>query len=132
MNVEGTIAIAISLLVGAVLLFIRRTRYVGLIVFTLPVCALAYFLWQENSWAVGFEEVKLGATEKEVISVVGKPQRITDGTVWVEPGYKKSDSELVRGCVKEYWYNVFYFPVAYSFCFNKRLELIHKYNWVLW
>lgn len=132
MNVIGTLVLTVSFLIGVVLITIRRTRYFGLALVFVTGSAIAFFVWQSYRWQRGFDVVALGATEHEVISLVGAPQRITDGTLWVEPGFKKSGTELVPGCTKEYWYNVFYFPVAYSFCFNERSLLIDKYNWVLW
>ncbi len=132
MNVHGTLGLIVMLLAGGVLLLFRRVRYIGLFVVSLAASATGYFVWQSNHWAAGFDAVTLGASEQEIILVVGVPQRITDGTLWVEPKYKKAKTELVVGCTKEYWYNVFYFPVAYSFCFNDRSELVHKYNWVMW
>jgi hypothetical protein len=132
MNIIGTLVLILSFLVGTTLSFIRRTRKIGLIFVLVASGSITYFWWQSHHWATGFEAVALGASEREVILLVGTPQRITGGTLWVEPQFKKSNSELMPGCTKEYWYNVFYFPVAYSFCFNERSVLIQKYNWVLW
>lgn len=132
MNVVGTIALFLSLLVGVSFCFYCRTRYIGIFALSLASSVITFFVWQSHHWSTGFESVALGVSAQEVVSLVGTPQRITDGTLWVEPQFKKSGTELVPDCTMEYWYNVFYFPAAYSFCFNERSVLIYKYNWVLW
>ena len=130
MNIVGTIILVLAVLGGAILLIPRRTRFVGYTFFALGCGGIGFFIWQYAQWSAGYESVQMGASEQEVITRVGKPPRVTDGSEWVVPGYKKGSSELVPGCVREYWYPAFLTPEQYSFCFSAEAKLIKKYHWV--
>lgn len=132
MNVIGTLALVASCLLGTILFLFRKTRNLGLSFILLAGGCIVFLLLQSHNWETAFEAIMLGNSEHNVISKMGTPQRITDGTLWVEPEFKKGPSELVPGCMQEYWYNAFLFPEAYSFCFNKDAVLIQKYKWAMW
>ena len=94
------------------------------------------------TWHIGFNKnpndaikyLSLGSTYSELIKMAGKPSYETDGSLWVEPEHKKLDNELINGCVKEAWYETWlsFIPSKYSFCFNDKDRLIHKYHWQSW
>jgi hypothetical protein len=79
-------------------------------------------------------QAQLGWTREQVEHLAGEPSYVTDGTRWVDPAYARSGSELIPGCVTEYWYRswVIFIPSRYSYCFNSDGHLIHKFHWFSW
>jgi len=79
-------------------------------------------------------DLPIGSTYAKLLSVAGKPSYVTDGTLWVEPEYKKEDNQIIKGCVKEAWYESFVkiIPSKYSFCFDANDIMLNKYHWVSW
>jgi hypothetical protein len=132
MNVVGTLILIIFGFIGLALLLFKRTRVVGLSLAAFSFAFIGFFIYQSSARNAAFENVKIGQSEAEIIVAIGKPPRVTDGTEWVEEGVKRSASELIPGCTKEYWYNAFLFPEALSLCFNANGKLIYKYRYVFW
>lgn len=132
MNVVGTLILIVFVFLGLVLLPFKRTRVVGLSLAATSIACIGFFIYQSSARNSAFENAKIGQTETEIITQVGNPPRVTDGTEWVEEGVKRSDDELMPNCTKEYWYHSFLFPEALSFCFNVSGTLIYKYRYVSW
>jgi hypothetical protein len=99
------------------------TSYFLILVFPL----LSWFLWN-----LFFYPIHLGATEEQVRKRFGVPERITDCTEWVERGFKKSQDQIVPGCVKEFWYYGTPLPAATSYSFDENGKLIDSYFWSSW
>jgi hypothetical protein len=129
MNTVGTLALVIATLAGAFLASLRRTRVLGIAALTVGLGGTAFFLWQTHHWSAGFYSLEDRASESEVVSKLGRPQRITDSSGGPEPDMHESP---VPGCAREFWYNAFLFPEAFSFCFGADARLVQKYDWVLW
>ena len=90
--------------------------------------------WFERKQAQAFAALDLGASRELVVQIAGVPNYVTDGTRWVEPEQARSESELIPGCVEEFWYyhGLRYVPSKWSYCFSADGTLVHKYHWVLW
>ena len=132
MNVVGTLLLLCALLMSLFFLFFATLRRAGFSIICITVGIIAFFLWQDHHRNIAFESLSLGADASDVISLVGSPPRVTDGTEWVEVGLKKSKTELIPGCRKEFWYASFLYPERLSFCFSENDKLIHKYRWSSW
>jgi hypothetical protein len=92
-------------------------------------------VWRfERHQAQAFAALELGASRDIVAHLAGQPTYTTDGTRWVEPDHARSESELIPGCVEEFWYyhGITLFPSKWSYCFAENGALVHKYHWVLW
>lgn len=76
----------------------------------------------------------IGSSYTELIDLAGSPNYETDGALWVEPEHKKSANQIIKGCVKEVWYEYWtkFIPSKYSFCFDSNNILLHKYHWSSW
>lgn len=114
-------------------MFSRRISKVFLvIVLVVLVGGIIVFELQKPSKAM--RELQIGSSYEQLISIAGEPSYVTDGTVDVEPAFKKSDDQLIPGCVKEAWYEypLGLMPSKYSFCFDNDDKLIHKYHWSSW
>ncbi|MBN1009200.1 hypothetical protein [Amphritea pacifica] len=94
--------------------------------------ALILFLKKTPSEAM--EVLKIGSSYSELLDIAGEPSYETDGTAWVEPDFKKTEDQIIPGCVKEVWYEskVKIAPSKFSFCFDSEEKLIHKYHWTSW
>ena len=93
--------------------------------------ALVYFFWLDSSYTHAFNAIVIGGSEADLRKLAGSPSYVTDGTRWVEPQFPKTESQLVKGCVKELWYAMPWpIPQRYSYCFDKSGALLDKYNWV--
>jgi hypothetical protein len=132
MNVIGTLILLLGAAVGLVMTATRRVRLVGLAILTLSAGLICFFMWQSSQRYDAFESVALGASEAAVVAALGDPPRVTDGSEWVEAGYKRSEGELIPGCVREYWYSAFFYPEKLSLCFDSSGVLIHKYRYTSW
>jgi hypothetical protein len=132
MNVFGVLTVIAVLAAGVVLLFFREARMLGAV---LALLAIA-FVWAANDRYAGpsqaYESLPLGTSEGDLAKVAGFSPRITDGSEWVEAGVRRTPSELIPGCVREYWYNYFFLPDAVSFCFDRHGKLIHKGRYSSW
>jgi predicted membrane metal-binding protein len=127
MNTVGTALIILSILLGAILCCWRRARYFGLAIGLCGVGFFVFFYWQSARWEDAFKRLAIGASEQEIVVAMGLAPRITDCTEQIIPGYKKSKSQLIPGCVKEYWYRAFLWPEQLSYSFNAQGKLIDKY-----
>jgi hypothetical protein len=78
--------------------------------------------------------VAAGTTRQALEALAGPPSYVTDGTRWVEPGFRKSDAQLVPGCVEELWYHsgIPFIPSRFSYCFSSDGHLLEKVHWVSW
>jgi len=132
MNTLGTVGLLISTGIGVPLSLSRAYRRIGILALLIGLIGIGFFVWRDGNRTAGFESVALGMSEMQVQSTIGAPPRVTDGTEWVEPGYKRAASELVPGCVREYWYSAFLYPDALSLCFNASGKLIHKARYSSW
>jgi len=112
-------------------------RVLGIAGITLAVL-IAYPLiraWLfERRQAQAFAALELGESRDLVVKLAGEPTYTTDGTRWVEPEHPRSQSELIPGCIEEFWYynGIPYLPSKWSYCFAENGLLVHKYHWVLW
>lgn len=130
MNVIGTTLIFIGLLAGTALAIHRKFRFIGIVTLAGLVSLASFYIWQSYNWDAAFENLNIGSTEQSVIAVIGLPSRITDYSESVIQGCKKTNSELIADCSKEYWYMYFLFPQQLSFSFNAQNRLIHKEKYV--
>jgi len=107
-----------------------------LINITLSAAVIGAALYMVFSPSPGkaMEKVSAGSTYKELLSIAGTPSYETDGTLWVEPEYKKSKDQIIKGCVREVWYESFLnlIPSKYAFCFDVNNVLLNKYHWSSW
>ena len=132
MNLVGTLLLLLAVAAGLGMLATKRLRAIGLVFLAIGVGGISFFMWQSAQRNAAFDAMALGVSTAYVAAAVGSPPRVTDGTEWVESGYKRSASELIPGCVREYWYSSFLFPEKLSFCFNSSRKLIHKYRYTSW
>lgn len=132
MNAIGTLVLILGAVAGLVMVAVRRVRYAGLVVLVSSVGFLCFFIWQFSHRSTAFESIALGASEATVVAALGAPPRVTDGSEWVEPGYPRTEAELIPGCVREYWYASFLFPEKLSLCFDSDHVLIHKNRHTSW
>lgn len=114
-------------------MFSRRISNVFLVI-TLVAILGGIIVVELQKPSKAMRELQIGSSYDQLISIAGDPDYVTDGTVDVEPAFKKSDDQLIPGCVKEVWYE---YPLGhmlskYSFCFDKDDKLIHKYHWSSW
>src|SRR4051812_5030759 len=107
MNLVGTISLLFALVMSVFFLFFTTLRRAGFTIICITIGIIMFFVWQDHHRNIGFESLSLGADASVVISMVGSPPRTTDGTEWVEAGFKKSKAELIPGCTKEFWYASF-------------------------
>jgi hypothetical protein len=107
----------------------RRTRIPGLLIVVSVVGYCVFIQWREYRLITGFNQIDTGSSLREVRRQMGRPERETDGTMWVYGG-NKLPSELVPGCVRELWYVCFWVPSRYALCFDANEKLISKYNYV--
>ncbi len=98
------------------------------------VVGLVIFLsFNSNGPSQAMKSLALGSSYSELVAIAGEPSYLTDGTVLAEEPFRKSESQLIAGCVKEAWYeNVFNLPSKYAFCFSSKNKLLHKYHWSSW
>ncbi len=102
---------------------------------SLVLVMLGVFFFMSHSGASkAMETLPLGSSYEDLLSLAGSPDYETDGTLWVEPKYKKSPDQIIRGCVKEVWYESWlkFIPSKLSFCFDADNMLVHKYHWSSW
>jgi len=132
MNTTGCLSLLVSIIAGLFAISFRKTRIVGLATLFLAVVFIAFYIWQAHHFADGFDAAPLGASENDVVALLGSPRRITDGSEIAEPGVKKSPDQMTPLCVKEFWYHEFFQPSAFAFCFDAGGHLINKYNWSSW
>ena len=80
------------------------------------------------------DKLPLGSNYKDLVAIAGPPSYETDGTLWVEPQYKKSSDQIIKGCVREAWYESWpkLIPDKFSFCFDSNGILLFKYHWSSW
>ncbi len=94
---------------------------------------LAYFILKPSKPTLAMETLVLGSSYNQLVAIAGEPSYITDGTAWVEPQHKKATEQLVKGCVKEAWYeSKLKLPSKYAFCYSVNDKLLHKYHWSSW
>jgi hypothetical protein len=88
----------------------------------------------ERHQSRAFTALSIGVSREAVLQLAGQPTYTTDGSRWVEPEHPRSQSELIQGCVEEFWYyhGVSLFPSKWSYCFSDGGNLVHKYHWVSW
>ena len=132
MNLFGTFAVIAVLVAGIVLLIFRQLRALGAVLAFSAIAFVAVMNHQYSGPSDAYDSLRLGASEKDLVNLAGSSSRITDGSEWVEAGVARSADELIPHCVREYWYNYFFFPDAVSFCFDRRGRLIHKDRYSLW
>ena len=132
MSVIDTSLLLLVIVAGLSMLVTRRLRAVGLVLLLMSAGGIFFLMWQSSQRNAAFESIKLGTTAADVAAAIGDPPRVTDGTEWIEPGYKRSADELISGCVREYWYSSFLYPEKLSLCFDSSSRLIHKYRYVSW
>jgi hypothetical protein len=132
MNTIGCLVLLIVIIAGFIATAFRRTLIAGLVVLFVAIVFIVFYVWQAYHFANGFDAAALGASEDDVVALVGHPRRITDGSEIPEPGIKKSQDQMTPGCVKELWYYEFFQPSAFAFCFDAGGQLINKYNWSSW
>jgi hypothetical protein len=88
----------------------------------------SYAMYQDHEFREGYRTMSIGDSEESLLTLVGKPDKLTDGTIWPDTGGKKLTHQLANGCVKEYWYvNYLRFQVSsWSYCFDGNDKLLHK------
>ena len=130
MNLPGTIALAIALLAGFLLLLLGRSaRKVGLLLIVIVICSGSFFGWRSYRYEVMYDHIEIGSSQTYVQSLMGKPSRVTDCTV-TYGGYHRGESEPAPpGCTEEYWYYSFFTPEAWSFSFDREKKLVDKDQW---
>ena len=115
-------------------------RNVGLLLAT-TVAVLgalaAPFLYQrsfDRKHAAIFDRIGVGSSRQELVEAAGPPAYVTDGTRWVEPRYEKSPSQLVPGCVEEYWYEsgVPFLPSRWAYCLDQDGAVLERQHWHSW
>jgi hypothetical protein len=131
MNVIGTLLLLFASFAGLII-YLTYSQMTGLLVLVTSFSVISYFVWQASYRNSAFDSIAIGSPAAQVIVEIGNPPRVTNGTEWVEEGFKRSASELIPGCVKEYWYASFLYPERLSFCFDSNQNLIHKYRYLLW
>ena len=107
-------------------------KLLKLSVFLLLAILITYNIFSKNpSDAM---KLPLGSSYQQVISLAGIPSYETDGTLWVEPQYKKDPNQIVENCIRELWYENWtkLVPNKYSFCFDTKNSLVNKYHWTSW
>jgi hypothetical protein len=120
MCILGVIGLLFFLLVGLGLLFFPRARAIGLCVIAVVVMFALYFLYVDVRMAKGFHEIKIGMEAPEVLSVMGKPAEINDGT-YQEYGYKRVDCKASN--LTQYWYYSFYLPHIWLVVFDENMKV---------
>ncbi len=91
----------------------------------MAVLWLAFALLREHQIPREHESVRIGASEAEVISIMGKPS-------WSEP-CGKSFGAPQPGCAKEFIYKSPFAPALpgyWSISFNKDGKVMDKYHYV--
>jgi hypothetical protein len=122
----------VTILGGGALTAWRRTRWIGMVLGLGAVAFAVGVHWRDTQVFKGMAGITPRASESEVLSALGQPDRITDGTEWVEAGIPRSPGEYIPGCVREYWYHAFFFPYAQSLCFDANQRLIRITTYSSW
>jgi hypothetical protein len=86
MNTTGTALLGFAVIIGVLMACFRAIRYLGIASVVVGVGGITFYLWQGRHWVNGYDSAHLGFTETQVVKLLGRPTRITDGTEWVEPG----------------------------------------------
>ncbi|RYD96974.1 MAG: hypothetical protein EOP50_06140 [Sphingobacteriales bacterium] len=132
MNTLGTLGLLSGFIGGLSMLLFPRLRIAGVVIAGV-VIAIAFVLHQRYASAMlAFQNLPLDISEQTLVAVAGPSSRVTDGSEWVEPGVKRSSTELISGCTREYWYSYFFLPDAVSFCFSHQGKLVHKSRYSSW
>jgi len=108
-------------------LFFRAYRpagAVGLLVVGVWVGAL---LWEGAGYRSAFLEIEQGTSESVVLTLMGTPDRITDGTLSVYGG-PRSETQLIEGCRKEFWYVAALSPEQWSICIDAKGVVVEAYH----
>src|ERR1700692_3215104 len=108
MNTTGCLILLVSIIAGLYATSFKRTLIAGLATLLVAVVVTVFYVWQAYHFANGFDAAPLGASENDVVALLGGPRRITDGSEIPEPGIKKSPDQMTPGCVKEFWYHEFF------------------------
>lgn len=115
------------------IIVLTKLKWKTWVIILLTISAIAIYNYSNfSSPGDAMKALPLGSTYDELLIMAGKPSYVTNGTLWVEPQYKKSKDQLIDGCIKEAWYESYVFPGKYSFCFNANGLLIDKYHWQSW
>jgi hypothetical protein len=77
----------------------------------LPVLFIGYAYWRDNGLARGFDKITVGATQRDVVRLMGKPKKIEKCGEFFGP---IPQSEM-KGCASEYLYAVTVAPYVPSY-----------------
>jgi dipeptide/tripeptide permease len=94
MNTIGTLLLGLGLIVGVVTAFTNKLRYFGLVILAVTISLISFHLWQAHQWTVEFDSAQIGMPARIVTSLLGDPQRVTDGSEMPVPSVKKSADQM--------------------------------------
>jgi len=126
MNVIGVAGLLLALLIGAILIFFKKPRIVGVL---LLVCGIGFGGWQwrrEDRWSHGFSTLRDGASQEEVVTLLGHPTFRASSEM---PPFGYSLSDRNKNVKMEFWYVSFFVPQQFTFGFDARGILIDRYQY---
>jgi len=132
MNTLGTLGLLVTLFGGAILLTLKRARWIGAAMIIGAATFTVVIVLRESHRHQEISRLVHGAREADVLSAVGPPDRTTDGSEWVEAGFPRTPGESIPGCVREHWYYTFYYPYAQALCFDSKHQLIRITTYSSW
>lgn len=130
MNILGILILVILSFVSLVLLAMPKRRKIGIFMLVMLLGSVAFLSWKTYQYDKGFAKIHSGATQQEVLAILGNPDAITDGTTTIYGEKRGKNHPAPVGCAEEYWYYAFFLPVAWEYSFDKDKKVIFQYNWV--
>ena len=125
MNVPGTAGLALLLVYSGVGLLRPERRLLSRLLFVGALVGCAVIGHRQWRMARGYELIEASHPLDDVVELMGAPDRETDGTISLT-GDPKDVAELVPGCTRELWYEVFWRPEHYALCFDRSGRLLQK------
>jgi hypothetical protein len=128
MNLPGTAALIVILVLGAVFMFCgkRRLRSLGSILSVGAVASLGFFIHQVIQFGRIDPKIEIGTSKQNVLALQGRPTATTD-CMATYGGY--TEKLPAPGCAEILWYYSFLTPEAWEYVFDSGGRLVHKYHW---
>ncbi|MEO7678483.1 MAG: hypothetical protein ABIV39_17120, partial [Verrucomicrobiota bacterium] len=94
MNLIGVIILLTAALTGLLLLAVRgRGRWFGAAILLLVLSVGTWLWFRDSRYSDHYDSILIGTSREHVISTLGTPTAITDGTIGYG-GYKRGDIEM--------------------------------------
>lgn len=124
MKTNLVLALVGALLASGALVFVGRTRKVGIAMLAVGLTSIGWFVVRDITLSREYDKATLGGRRETITHRIGSPDRTTPARTdfWGHIGEAEP-------CAMTDWYVATFTIDMYSFCYSSDLRLLSKYNW---